>query len=125
MQIKDLIINDGTADKTLSVVSSQAGSTIPAAWRSGTSAVNALRAEAITRRVKGARRSKAEIRFVQPVVQTKDGVESLVETATFAFTATLPDVLSMSDRKKLRASFLSFVNSDVIAAIIEQDSPAY
>lgn len=125
MQIKDLVINDGTADKTLSVVSSQAGTTIPAAWRSGTSAINALRAEAITRRVKGARRSKTEIRFVQPVVQTMEGVETLVDTATFAFSATLPDVLSVADRQKLRASFISFLDKDVIATIIEQDSPAY
>lgn len=125
MQIKDLVLNDGTADKTYSVISTQAGPDIPAAWKNGTSAINAFRIEASTRRIKGSRRSKVEIRFVRPVVQTIDGIESLAETTTFVVTGTLPDILSASDRQKLLKELRSLLGTDVIDALIANDSPAY
>lgn len=125
MQIKDLVLNDGTTDKTFSVVSTQSGTAIPAAWKAGTSAINALRIEAITRRVKGQRRSKAELRFVRPIVQVLDGVETLVDTATITVGFTLPDVLTAADRAKFLKLTESLLNTDVIADLVNNDSPAY
>lgn len=125
MQIKNLILNDGTTDRDFSVVSTQSGIAIPASWKSGTSAINAFRIEAITRRVKGQRRSKAEIRFVRPIVQVLDGVETLVDTATVVVGFTLPDTLSASDRDRLLKLTKSLLNTDVIVDLINNDSPAY
>lgn len=125
MQIKDLVLNDGTADKTYSVISTQAGPDIPAAWKNGTSAINAFRIEASTRRVKGSRRSKAEIRFVRPVVQTVDGIESLAETATFVVSGTLPDILPATERQKIIKELRALLGTDIIDALVANDSPAY
>lgn len=125
MQIKDLVLNDGTTDKTFSVVSTQSGTAIPASWKAGTSAINALRIDAITRRVKGQRRSKAELRFVRPIVQVLDGVETLVDTATIVVGFTLPDVLTAADRAKFLNLTESLLNTDVIADLVNNDSPAY
>lgn len=124
-QITDLVINDGTADKTYTVISTQAGANIPAAWKNGVSAISANRIEASTRRVKGVRRSKAEFRFVRPLVTTIDGVESLVDTATISCTFTLPDTISMSDRDKLLKEFRDLLGKPLITAIVVSDSPAY
>lgn len=125
MQIKDLILNDGTSNVTYSVTSTQAGTSVPAAWKNGTSAINAFRFDMITQRVKGQRRSKCNIRFVRPVVQSIDGVETLIDTATFALTCTLPDVLTSEDRNKLLRSFASLLDTDIVNSLVVNDSPAY
>lgn len=124
-QIANLPLNNGTSAVVFTVTGAQAGTDTPASWKNGTSAINAVRINALERRVKGAPRSKTSIRIVMPIVRVVDGIEELVDTATVSLELTKPDILTTANRTVLRNYISNIVKDAMIVDMIDSDSPAY
>lgn len=124
-QIADLVLNNGTTNATYSVVSTQTGETSPARFRGPGSALSANRVSALTRRVKGARKSKAILDLAYPMIRTVDGIEELIATANIGVEFSLPDVFLATDREKMAKELASLIANVLVLNLIKNDSPLY
>lgn len=110
----------------LNPIGTQAGTDIPARYRSAGSAVAASRASLLQRRVKGvSRRNRVVVTLDSPLVKIVDGIEELVDTAFFKGEFTLPDQMTEAQRTAFVTSVKDLFLAVNIKDAVVSDSPAY
>lgn len=107
-------------------IGTQAGTDIPAKYRSAGSAVSANRATLLQRRVKGLnKRNRVVVTLDFPISKMVDGIEELVDTAFFKGEFTLPDQMTVAQRTAFTTAVKDLFLATNVKDAIVSDSPAY
>lgn len=126
--ISALALADGQStpvSHTFEVVTAQAGSDIPARWAEKTAGVYAgyLQITQLVRRTSN-RSTKVQLKVTTPKLST-DGLNSLVHTGIATVDFTIPDTMSIQERKDLSRYVANALDNTIVRDAIENMSPAY
>lgn len=125
-QIADITLAKVTGSTVFTVIGTQAGDDTPARWKGPGSAIAAPRMRALTRRVKGAAKSKVQINLDFPIVSTDTGgLETLNAAGHANISLDLPDNFTEAMRLDVCANLAALFGNIIIKDMIAKDSPAY
>lgn len=125
--MENIILADGQttpANHTFDKQFAQAGSQSPASWLEKSSGVYAgyiSLTQLVKRSPNKANKVTARLRF--PRLST-DGASTLIHTATMAIDFTIPDTMSMQDRKDFLAYAKNYLGTAIATAAIVDGQPA-
>lgn len=122
-----IILQNGTlADVTFDRYHGQNGTTEPAVYwdKSFGQYIGYNQLSLLVTRSKGAKGAmKATIKLVMPKVVTVDGVQVKVHDAIFNASFTVPDTMTLAERKDLRVLAANFLLSETGVAAIDNQQP--
>lgn len=126
--IANITLADGQAtpvSKTFEVVTAQSGQDVPARWAEKTAGVYAgfIQLTALVRRTTN-KSTKVQVKVALPKLSS-DGLNSLVHTGYASVELTLPDTMSVQERKDLSRYIANALDNAIIRDAIENMSPAY
>lgn len=126
--IANITLADGQAtpvNKTFEVMTAQAGQDVPARWVEKTAGVYAgfIQLTSLVRRTTN-KSTKVQVKVALPKLSS-DGLNSLVHTGYGTVDFTIPDTMSLQERKDLSRFLANALDNAIIRDAIENTSPAY
>jgi len=126
--IANIILADGQTtpvNKTFEVVTAQAGLDIPARWVEKTAGVYAgyLNLTQLVRRTSN-KSTKVQLKVTTPKLSA-DGLFSVIHTGIATVDITLPDTMSVQERKDLSRYIANALDNTIVRDAIENMSPAF
>lgn len=126
--IANITLADGQttpANHTFEVVTAQAGTDVPARWVEKTAGVYAgyLQLTQLVRRTSN-KSTKVQVKVSLPKLSS-DGLNTLVHTGFATVDVTIPDTMSVQERKDLSRYLANALDNTIIRDGIENMSPAY
>lgn len=125
--MNNMILADGQttpANHVFDVQYAQAGSQTPASWLEKSAGIYAgfiSLTQLVKRSPNKANKITSRLRFPR---LTTDGTSSLIHTATLAIDFTIPDTMSLQDRKDFLAYAKNYLQSDAAFAAVVNGQPA-
>lgn len=126
--ISNISLNDGQATpvpRLFSVTTAQAGQDIPARWTEQTSGFYAgyLQLTGLVRRTSN-KSTKIQVKVTLPKLSS-DGTTTLIHTGIASLDVTVPDTMSLQERKDLHAYIANALDNAIIKSMVVDLSPAY
>lgn len=112
-------------NRTFDVVTAQAGTDVPARWAEKTAGVYAgyLGLTTLVRRTTN-RSTRVQVKVTTPKLSA-DGLYSLIHTGIGTVEFTLPDTMTIQERKDLSRFVANALDNTIVRDAIENMSPAY
>jgi len=126
--ISTMVLADGQAtpvNKTFSVIKAQSGQDSPARWAEQSTGLYAgfLQVTSLVRRTSN-KSTKIQVKVTLPKLST-DGTNTVIHTGIASVDVTIPDTMSLQERKDIRAFIANALDHSNIKDAIEQLSPNF